>query len=183
MKRILILGMCYVFNFIVIMAQDQDPWVGTWTSESYSDIDWEASKKTGSDGPMVYTNYKLVVRITKSGDQYKIRAKNIRPDDPNYSSYHRPFTIKRIAGNTMWLESYVKKDPFTVDYGNGPFIKSYSDITYYYKLTLNNGTLHYSFYKYHSIDYDRNMNYIGEEDYNASLFGRGTELDLFNDDW
>jgi hypothetical protein len=37
--------------------------------------------------------------------------------------------------------------------------------------------------KYHSIDYDRNMNYKGEEDYNASLLGVGTELDLFNDDW
>ena len=165
---------------ICTMAQEQDPWVGTWTSESYSDIDWKASNETGEDGPLVYASYKLVVRITHNDNQYNIRAKTIRPDDPNYSYYHRPFTIKRIEGNTMWLESYVKKDPFRV---NG-VIDVYSDITYYYKLSLNNGTLHYSFYKYHSVDYDRNMRYKGEEEYNASVYcPRGSELDLFNDDW
>jgi len=178
----------YLLTLIVLLfsvtciAQEQDPWVGTWTSESYSDIDWKASKETGDDGPMVYASYKFVVRITKNGDKYNVRAKTIRPDDPNYSSYHLPFTIKRMAGNTMWLESYVKKDPFTVDYGKGPFIESYSDNTYYYKLTLNNGTLHYSYYKVHSIDYDKNMNYKGEETMNTSDF-RGSNLDLFNDDW
>ena len=183
-QRFLLTLIVQLFSFSCI-AQNQDPWVGTWTSESYTDMDWENSPKDseGTFTEIVNTDYKLVIRITKNGDKYNIRAKTIKVKDPNYSSYHRPFTIKRIAGKTMWLESYVKKDPFTVDYGNGPFIKSYSDITYYYKLTLNNGTLHYSFYKFHSIDYDRNMNYIGEEDNNASLFGRGTELDLFNDDW
>ena len=86
-----------------------------------------------------------------------------------------------MSGNTMWLESYIKKEPFRV---NG-VIDEYSDITYYYKLTLNNGTLHYSFYKYHSVDYDRNMRYKGESDYDASVLFRsiGSELDLFNDDW
>lgn len=182
MKKYIIIGVCLTFNFIAIIAQDQDPWVGTWTSESYSDIDWKASKETGEDGPLVYASYKLVVRITKSGDQYNIRAKTIRPDDPNYSSYHRPFTIKRMAGNTIWLESYVKKDPFTVDYGNGPFIESYSDNTYYYKLTLKDGVLHYSYYKVYSKDYDRNMNYKGEDTMNVSDM-RGSNLDLFNDDW
>lgn len=77
------------------------------------------------------------------------------------------------------VRAICKKKPFS---SNGQ-IEEYNDLTYYSKLTLNNGTLHYSYYKYHSIDYDRNMNYKGEEDYNASLLGVGTELDLFNDDW
>lgn len=169
---------------LTCVAQGQDPWVGTWTSESYTDMDWENSPKDseGTFTEIVKTDYKLVIRITKSGDQYNVRAKTIKVKDPSYSSYHRPLTIKRIAGNTMWLESYVKKSPFTVDYGNGPFIKSYSDNTYYYKLTLNNGYLHYSYYKVHSIDYDRNMNYTGEDTMNVSDM-RGSNLDLFNDDW
>lgn len=163
------------------MAQIQDPWVGTWTSESYTDMDWENSPKDsdGSYKEIVKTDYKLVIRITKSGDQYNFRAKTIKVKDTSYSKYHKSYTITQIAGNCMWLEQYVKKEPFR---SNGQ-IEEYSDLTYYYKLTLNNGTLHYSFYKYHSINYDRDMNYKGEEDYNASLFGRGTELDLFNDDW
>ncbi len=180
-QRFLLALIVLSFSF-TCKAQDKDPWVGTWTSESYSDIDWKASKETGDDGPLVYADYRLVVRITKSGDKYNVRAKTIRPDDPNYSSYHRPFTIKRVSGNTMWLESYIKKNPFTVDYGNGPFIKSYSDNTYYYKLTLNSGILHYSYYKVHTIDYDRNMNYEGEETMNVSDM-RGADLNLFNDDW
>ena len=169
---------------IKCLAQEQDPWVGTWTSESYSDMDWEKSPKDseGTYQEIINTDYKLVIRITKNGDKYNVRAKTIKVNDPNYSSYHRPYTVKRIAGNTMWLESYVKKSPFTVDYGNGPFVQSYSDNTYFSKLTLNEGILHYSYYKVHSVEYDRNMNYTGENTMNATG-GRGNDLDLYNDDW
>ncbi len=159
------------------MAQDQDPWVGTWSSASYRDLDWEDD----SDEP-VYTDYKLVIRITKNGDQYNVRAKTIKVKDPSYSNYHSPLTITRRAGNTMWLESYVKKVPFTVDYGRGAYIESYSDNTYYYKLTLKDGILHYSYYKIYSKEYDRNMNYKGDETLNTSDM-RGANLELFNDDW
>lgn len=184
MTRRFILTLIIATLSLTCVAQDQDPWVGTWTSESYTDMDWENSPKDseGTFTEIINTDYKLVIRITKSGDQYNVRAKTIKVKDPSYSSYHRPLTIKRIAGDTMWLESYIKKDPFTVDYGNGPFIKSYSDNTYYYKLTLNNGTLHYSYYKVYSVEYDKNMNYKGEETLNASDW-RGHDLDLFNDDW
>lgn len=123
----------------------------------------------------MWATYKLVVRITKSGDQYNIRAKTIRPDDPNFSRYSLPFTIKRMVGNTMWLESYEKKVRVIDDW--------YQDITNYYKLTLKDGILHYSYYKFHTVDYDRNMRYKGEKDYDASVYSRGSELDLFNDDW
>lgn len=186
MKKNIVISVLALLCLTTAMAQEQDPWVGTWTSESYTDMDWENSPKDseGTSTEIINTDYKLVIRITKSGDQYNVRAKTIKVKDPNYSSYHKPFTIKRISGNTMWLESYVKKLPFTVDYGKGPFVESYSDNTYYYKLTLNNGILHYSFYKYHSVDYDKNMRYKGEEDYDASVYSpRGSELDLFNDDW
>lgn len=184
MTRRFLLTLIVATFSLTCVAQDQDPWVGTWTSESYTDMDWENSPSEGTLTEIINTDYKLVIRITKSGEQYNVRAKTIKVKDPNYSSYHKPFTIKGMSGNTMWLESYVKKLPFTVDYGKGPFVESYSDNTYYYKLTLNNGTLHYSFYKYHSVDYDKNMRYKGEEDYDASVYSpRGSELDLFNDDW
>lgn len=183
MKKVIILSLCLLCGLSVATAQSQDPWVGTWTSESYRDMDWENSPKDseGTFTEIINTDYKLVIRITKSGEQYNVRAKTIKVKDPSYSSYHRPFTIKGMSGNTMWLESYVKKLPFTVDYGSGPFVESYSDNTYYFKLTLNNGTLHYSFYKIHSVKYDRYMQYKSEEDYAPS--GNDIELNLFNDDW
>ncbi len=174
-----------VFSCITsAIAQNQDPWVGTWTSESWSDMDWENSPKDseGSYTEIINTDYKLVIRITKHGDQYNVRAKTIKVKDSSYSSYHRALNITRMTENSMWLESYVKKDPFTVDYGDGPFIKSYSDNTAYFKLTLNNGILHYSYYKVCSKEYDQNMKYKGEETYNTSDMP-GHSLDLFNDDW
>jgi hypothetical protein len=166
------------------MAQEQDPWVGTWTSESYTDMDWENSPKDseGTYMEIIKTDYKIVIRITKNGDQYNVRAKTIKVKDPTYSSYHRPLTVKRIEGNTMWLESYVKKNPFTVKNGNSWIIDSYSDITAYKKMTINNGVLHYSYYKMYSVKYDRNMNYKGETTTNVSDWP-GNDLDLFNDDW
>ncbi len=167
-----------------VAQEEQDPWVGTWTSVSYRDMDFENSPKDseGTYQEIIQTDYKLVIRITKKNNEYNVRAKTIKVNDPNYSSYHRPLTIKRMAGNTIWLESYVKKMPFTVNYGNGPFVESYSDVTYFYKLTLNDGTMHYSHYKMHSVEYDRNMNYKEEETTNVSDM-RGHDLDLFNDDW
>ena len=172
MKKGLLVSILSLLCFTTAMAQEQDPWVGTWTSESYRDVDWIATEKTET---VVWASFKLVVRITKSGDQYNIRAKTIRPDDPNYSIYRLPFTIKRMVGNTILLESYEKKVRVTDDW--------YYDITYYYKLTLKDGTLHYSFYKQHSVDYDRNMRYKGEKDNDVSEYRRVSELDLFNDDW
>lgn len=159
------------------MSQDIDPWVGTWTSEAYRSMDWE-----NKSDDLVYADYKLVIRITKNGNQYLVRGKTIKVKDPSYSSYHRPYTVTWIEGNTMWLQSFIEKDPFTVDYGDGPFVESYSDNTYYYKLTLNNGTLHYSYYKVHSVEYDRNMNYVDERSLTTKDV-HGSELDLFNDDW
>lgn len=34
----------------------------------------------------------------------------------------------------------------------------------------------------HSIEYDKNMRYVDEQDINTSKM-RGSELDLFNDNW
>jgi hypothetical protein len=178
MKKLITISLLSLLCSIAAMAQEQDPWVGTWTSESYSDKDWENSPKDEA----IYTDYKLVIKITKNGDQYVVRAKTIKVKDSNYSSYHRPFTVTRMERNTMWLESYVKKDPFTVDYGNGPFVESYHDFTYFFKLTLNNGILHYSYYKNHRVEYDMKLNYKEEETANVSNM-LGNNLDLFNDGW
>lgn len=164
------------------MAQGQDQWVGTWTSESYREIDYENSPKNseGTFVEIIYTDYKKVFRITKNGEEYLVRGKTIKVNDPNYSSYHRPYTVTSINGNTMWLKSSVTKLPFRV---NGQ-IDSYSDVTYYYKLTLTNGVLRYTYLRYHSVDYDKNMRFTGEEDYDASIYSpRDYDLNLFSDDW
>jgi len=51
------------------MAQSQDPWVGTWTSESYTDMDWENSPKDsdGSYKEIVKTDYNLSSELQKMG--------------------------------------------------------------------------------------------------------------------
>ena len=177
MRTLLFTIMLSILSSTTAIAQEQDPWVGTWTSESYRGWDWDDD----SDDP-VYTDYKLVIRITKNGEEYSVRAKTIMVKNPNRTLYHNPLTLQRMTENTIWLESYVKKSPFTVDYGTGPYIKSYFDYTYFYKITLENGTLHYSHYKVYSIEYDRNMNYKSEDTMNVSDM-RGNNLDLFNDDW
>ena len=184
MKKVIILFLYLLWGLSAATAQSQDPWVGTWTSESWSDMDWENSPKDsdGTYSEIIKTDYKLVIRITKHGDQYNVRAKTIKVKDPSYSSYHKPLTITKMTDNCMWLESCVNKDPFTVDYGNGTFIESYSDNTAFFKLSLNSGILHYSFYKIYSKEYDKNMRYKGEETYNT-LDAPGHNLDLFNDDW
>lgn len=168
------------FSLTNLMAQEQDPWVGTWTSESYSDMDWENSPKDseGTYQSIINTDYKLIIRITKNANQYNVRAKTIKVNDSNYSSYHNAYTVTNVDQNTMWLEQFIEKKPF---YSNG-VIDEYSDMTKYTKLSLNNGVLHYSYYKLHVVDYDKNKRYKGEKTY-YEFFGAGAELNLFNDDW
>lgn len=180
MKKNIVISVLALLCLTTAMAQEQDPWVGTWTSESYSDMDWENSPKDseGTYQEIIRTDYKLVIRITKNGNQYNVRAKTIKVKDSSYSSYHSPYTVKRVEGNTMWLESYKKKDPFKV---NGQ-IDSYSDVTHYTMLTIENGILHYSYYKFHSIKYDKYMRYKGEDSTDCSTWV-GCDLNLFNDDW
>lgn len=182
MKRPLHILLVWLATMSAMAQEKQDPWVGTWTSESYSKIDWKASNATkdceGTIQELIEADYKLVIRITKNGSEYNVRAKDIKVSDTSDASYHSQYTVKKVEGNAMWLESHKTKDPF---YVNGK-VETYSNITYYTKLTLNNGTLHYSYYKYHSVDYDRNMRYKGEDTQDMSNMP-GSSLDLFNDDW
>ena len=77
MKKYLLITLLSWFCFSIIMAQDSDPWVGTWTSESYTDMDWENSPKNseGTYLQIINTQYKLVIRITKTNDKYNVRIK------------------------------------------------------------------------------------------------------------
>lgn len=182
MKKLLFSVICTLSAMSVFSQQprqEQDPWVGDWTSESYTEVDFEASPKD-SDGTfieLVYTQYKKIFRITKDGDQYTIRGKTIKLKDPDWTDYHHSYTVTSVTGNTMKFQSFVSKLPFRV---NGR-IDSYSDNTYYYSLTLKNGYLHYSYYNCHSVEYDKNMRYKYEEDLNIPR--ESNELDLFNDNW
>lgn len=177
-QKILLVFLLWI-TVIDAVAQEQDPWVGTWTSESYVKTDWKDSPKD-SDGTylnLVKADYKDVFRITKSEEGYLVRGKTIKVSDPNDVSYHRSYIVTSIEGNTMHLRSFVKKEPF---YVNGK-IDEYSDITYYYQMTLKNGVLHYSYYRFDSENYDKNMNYKGKESFSNDLPGK--ELDCYNDDW
>jgi hypothetical protein len=172
MKRfILSLFFCFA-SVVFVSAQEHDSWVGEWTSEAYSDIDWEASRATEE---VVKAYYRIIIRITKNGDQYSVRGKTIKLSDPNYTNYHTRYTITKIDNNTMWLQQYLSKQPF---YVNGE-IDEYSDITKYSKLTIENGGLHYVFYSIHSVNYDRNMRYRSTDDFDYS----NEDHMLYNDNW
>lgn len=178
MKKLLFLFAMF-FLFETSMAQGLDPWVGTWTSESWTADDWERSPKD-SEGDFIEirkTQFKLVIRITKNGDQYNVRAKTIKVDDPNYANYYGQISITEMTNNTMWIEWHTEKTPWRE---NGKIVEYYVS-TYYMKLTLNNETLHYSWYKTRVDNYYTDMRYKNQKIYDTS--GTDTELDLFNDDW
>lgn len=179
MKKAIVLFVCIIWGLSAPMAHSQDPWVGTWTSESFNDTDWENSPRDseGSITKLIYIDYKLIIRITKNSDKYTVRAKIIKVKDPSDVTYQSAYTVTRVTENAIWLEQYEKKRPFRI---NGQ-VDSYSDITRYTKLTLNNGILHYSYYKIHFVDYDRNM--IPTNEGFDDRTPKWSELDLFNDDW
>ena len=171
----------FVFAFLfglhyTAKAQNDDPWIGTWTSVSYKDVDWD--KFTDEYEEIIFARFKRIIRITLNGNQYQVRSKFIKLGDPDYVAYARPIQVIKVEGNTMWLESYLEKDPFYVN----DKVDSYSDITYRMKLTLNNGVLHYSFYEYYTQDYNNRMNYTGSRTVKVKVTD-GDELDLFKDDW
>ena len=170
----------YIVTFLLsflscatVLAQGADPWVGTWTSESYKDIDWDNSP--GEE--IVYASFKRIIRITKNEGEYTVRSKIIKVGDPDYSYYSPAFTIKKVEGNNMWLESYVEKSPFTV---NGK-IDSYRDVTHCFKLSLKQGILHYSYEEFHYVEDNSRMIY--KEEGTVKVGGAGSNLDLFTDDW
>lgn len=161
-------------------AQENDPWIGTWTSESYSDMDWENSPKD-SDGTyteIIRSDYKRVIRITSDGENYSVRMKVVKVKDSDDVSYCPPMEVIRVDGNTMFLESRREKQPF---YSNGT-IEEYSDITYYYTLSLKQGTIHFRHSKFVSVNYTRNMRYKDTETFECLTFA-GNDLYLFNDEW
>ena len=161
-------------------AQENDPWVGTWTSESYADMDWDNSPKDsdGSYTEIIKSDYKKVIRITSDGENYFVRMKVVKVKDSDDVFYCPPLEVKRVDGNTMFLESRKEKQPF---YSNGT-IEEYSDLTYYYTLSLNQGTIHFLHYKYVSVNYSRSMRYKDTKTYECQTFA-GNDLQLFNDDW
>lgn len=173
-KRILLLTFILGITFSSI-AQEQDPWVGEWTSEAYTDVDWERSP----EDDIKYTSFKKILKITKHGDTYMVRSKVIKVDDPSYVSYGLPMTIYSLEDNTMELRSYREKEPFMV---NGE-VDEYKDITNYYSLTNFDGVLYYHLYKYHVVIYNKYMRYEDEKDYYVPSTNSSSNLRLFNDNW
>ena len=173
MKRFITAYVLFVGALNVAMAQDVDPWVGTWTSESYKDIDWDNSP--GDE--IEYAYFKRIIRIEKSKDLYNVRTKIIKVGDLDYARYTPSIIVKEVDGPNMWLESFLEKEPFTVN----DKIESYRDVTYRMKLSLKQGILHYSFYEFSYIEFDSRMSY--KEQGTVKVGGDGSELDLFSDDW
>lgn len=94
---------------LTLSAQDTDPWVGEWTSETYNDVDWEATNATkdanGSIQEVLKADYRLVIRVGKNGENYTVRAKTIKVGDSNYNKYYPTFTITRIEDARIWLQA------------------------------------------------------------------------------
>jgi hypothetical protein len=181
MRRIILLLFIVFVSSASISAQE-DPWVGEWTSEVFSDVDWEASNATkdskGTIQTVINTEYRTIIRITKNGDQYTVRGKTIKVNDPNYTKYHSQYSITKVEDNNMWLQSFTSKEPFR---SNGK-IDEYCDITRYYKLTLENGGLHYVFYHLRSVNYDSNMRYRDTDNYDYSTW-KNHDIMMYNDNW
>ena len=181
MKRMLTLALLLMLLETMAFAQEQDAWVGEWTSEAYTDMDVERSPKDsdGSFKSIVYTNFKKILKITKHGETYIVRNKKIKADDPSYVNYGLPMIVYSLEGNTMELRSYIEKDSFIV---NGE-VDEYSDITYYYRLTNVDGVLYYHYYKYYSVNYDKHMRYKDENDCYIPSTSPSSKLRFFNDNW
>lgn len=181
-KTILLIAILLGMMEPTLSAQDTDPWVGEWTSETYNDVDWDATNATkdtkGNIQEVKYTDYRLVFRIAKNGDNHSVRAKTIKVNDSNYNKYHPKFTITRIEGNRMWLQASEQKRPF---YSDGE-IDEYCDLTWYYTLTLEDGAIHFIMYRQQSINYDRYMRYKDEDNWDTSTW-TGMNLMLYNDNW
>lgn len=155
---------------------------GDWTSETYSDMDWEASNATknaeGTIQEVYKTDYRLIIRIAKNGDNYSVRAKTIKANDSSWNDYHPRLTVTDIGSNRIWLQASEQKRPL---YSDGE-IDEYCDITWYYTLTLEDGALHYVHYRTHSVNYDKRMRYKDEDSWDASNW-TGCDLMLYNDNW
>lgn len=134
---------------INMIAQDA-PLVGTWegTYKTY----WE------EEGDVTV---KMVTRINRYGEKYRIRIKEFptkRPSDVNYWEdcsimYHNDESISFIRER--------KREPETED---GKIVGSYEAIDYYH-VTLSEGCLHFSYDKYIVKNFDRNGNYINKEEF------------------
>jgi hypothetical protein len=175
-KQTISLLLFFWMNVICVMAQEQDPWVGTWTSGIYQTVDHESNSFKD------FADYRYVIRITKSEGNYYVRAKSIKVANPQSAIYDDSSAIKytkgRFDGNSIWLESCRDRIPF---YKNGR-IDSYSNTISYFKITLNNGVLHCSFYKWEHKSYDINMRYLSTTTFNLhdQYPGPCVERDLYN---
>ena len=173
MKKIILVICISFISCMTVVAQENDPWVGTWTSVSYRDVDWDNSP--GED--LNYANFKKVIRITKTNEGYNVRLKVIKVGDPNYTFYYPAMTVKKVEGSNMWLESYDEKVPFTVN----DRIDSYRDCTHRYKLTFKQGGMHYQYYETYYTEYNRQMAF--KKNGTIKWGGAGDSLELFTDDW
>lgn len=156
-------------------AQEQDPWVGTWTSESFDSYIEESDS---------YCKCKQLLRINKSEEGYYVRGKIINQMDPNDVKYCGVYTVTGIEGNTMLIREFVKQKPlYIVDANEERVIDEYNDITYYYKLTLRNGVLHSLYYGVEWVCYDKEMNYKKTKPFFQVSPHFQVERVFYNDEW
>ena len=140
-------------------AQEQDPWVGTWTSENFLIFNGDRNERVRD-----------VLRITKGAEGYLVRGKRIYINYPNWVEHHKAYTVTKVEGKTMYLRQVPIWEP--VDYNPLEF----ADVTYFYKLTLRSDeTLHYMCYR---------RDYVDENGKNiTNHYSDGDGKDFFKDDW
>ena len=160
-------------EFVCAMAQEQDPWVGTWTSEPFRAVNSHAYE---SKKGVIYSNYKYIIRITKSNNEYFVRKKMVNLEDSDDVYYSSEITITSIKGNTMWIES-----SHTYTYSDKADIIE-RKITNQKKLELRQGgVMKYSYYNNHNRERNIRSGIVTEYDEAIDLSSKIYCLNLFND--
>ena len=180
-KRVIVIALASLFCGLPLLGQEADPWVGTWTSESYRAID-PSTIVRDYEGTVIdeqYTDYKMLIRITNNGGQYNVRVKTIKVSDPSSANYYSPHKVQKVEGNTMWLVRHEDPSPFYVN----DKLDSYVGSDHYVKLTLSNGVMRYHHYKFVLLEYDLSKRLVDSSEIMINSKQVNDILDLFNDDW
>lgn len=152
------------------MAQEQDPWVGTWTSENFRMVNTRATEEAGE---VIYSNYKYIIRISKQDGEYYVRKKSVNLDDPGNVVYDDDISVISVTGNTMWIETSLS---FSFD-------NTDRTITHQKKIIIHQGGMKYSWYNNHIVDRDRHSGIVKTKDEALDQSKKMCCINLFNDDW
>lgn len=154
-KTLVLLLMC--ISSAMAFAQDNDPWVGTWEG-----VETITVPDKNSDGYIDFQK-KIVVRISKYGDTYGVRVKEISVSNPSDMKYWNDCKVTYSDNSTIKYQSYIQTSyDWDSTYKNGS--KVYSAVyTWVVSALYSNGRI--TLEKFIHTDYkDKNGSFIGTQD-------------------